>query len=254
MADDEYTVGTAAELAGVSIRTLHHYDEIGLVQPSRRSTAGYRLYSDTDVQALTRVVFYRELGLELGEIASLLADRDITDEHHLQRQRELLTERISHFTAMVSVIDHELSARAAGIGLTPQQRRAVFGQDFVAHATSAAQKWGDSKEFVQRQQRTARYSQQDWAKLREELAAINRALAEAMLSGTPPTSPLAMDLAERHREHTARWFHDCDHATHRELAVHYRNNERSGQNYDAMVPGLSQYVHDAIVANAERSG
>jgi hypothetical protein len=165
----------------------------------------------------------------------------------------MLIEQISRFTGMVTVIDKELAARAAGIGLTPRQRREVFGQDFVAHAEKAAQKWGDSKEFVQRQQRTARYSQQDWEKLRTELAAINQGLAEAMTSGKPPTDPAAMDLAEQHRKHTDRWFHDCDHATHRELAEHYRNNERSGRNYDDMVPGLSQYVHDAIVANAERS-
>ncbi|MFC0544452.1 MerR family transcriptional regulator [Kutzneria chonburiensis] len=250
---DDYTVGTAAELAGVSVRTLHHYDQIGLVKPSRRSDAGYRLYSDADVQALNRAVFYRELGLELGEIAELLADNAITDEDHLQRQRELLTEQISRFTAMVTVIDKELAARAAGIGLTPRQRREVFGQDFVAHADEAARKWGNSKEFVQRKQRTARYIQQDWTRLRTELAAINKGLAEAMINGLPPTDPKAMDLAERHRKHTDRWFHDCDHATHRELAEHYRNNERSGQNYDEMVPGLSRYVHDAIVANAERS-
>jgi len=250
---DDYTVGTAAELAGVSVRTLHHYDQIDLVRPSRRSDAGYRLYSAADVQTLNRVVFYREVGLELGDIAELLADNTITDEDHLRRQRELLTERISHFTAMVTVIDKELAARAAGIGLTPQQRREVFGQDFVAHAEEAARKWGDSKEFVQRQQRTARYTQQDWEKLRTELAAINQGLAEAMLAGTPANDPVAMDLAEQHRKHTDRWFHDCDHATHRELAEHYRDNHRSGRNYDAMVPGLSQYVHDAIVANAERS-
>ena len=252
MADD-YTVSAAAELVGVSVRTLHHYDQIGLARPSSRSTAGYRLYSDADLQVLNRVVFYRELGLELGEIADLLADQGLTDEEHLRRQRELLTERISHFTAMVTVIDKELAARAVGIGLTPRQRRDVFGRDFVAHAEDAAREWGDTKEFIQRQQRTARYTQQDWEKLREELAAINRGLAEAMLGGTPATDPVAMDLAEQHRKHTDRWFHDCDHAAHRGLAELYRANKRGGRNYDDMVPGLSQYVHDAVVANVERS-
>jgi DNA-binding transcriptional MerR regulator len=250
---DEHTVSAAAELAGVSVRTLHHYDQIGLVRPSSRSAAGYRLYSDEDLQVLHRVVFYRELGLDLGEIADLLADPGITDEDHLRRQRDLLTDRISRFTAMVTVIDKELAARAAGIGLTPRERRAVFGKDFVAHAEQAGREWGDTKEFAQRQQRTAGYTQRDWQQLRDELAAINQGLAEAMLAGTPPTDPVAMDLAERHRKHTDRWFHDCDHATHRGLAEHYRSNRRGGRNYDDMAPGLSQYVYDAIVANAERS-
>jgi hypothetical protein len=74
-----------------------------------------------------------------------------------------------------------------------------------------------------------------------------------MANGIPPTDPEAMDLAEQHRKHTDHWFHDCDYATHKELAEHYRDNERSGRNYDDMMPGLSRYVYDAIVANAERS-
>jgi DNA-binding transcriptional MerR regulator len=232
---NEHTVSAAAELAGVSVRTLHHYDEIGLVRPSSRSPAGYRLYSDEDLRLLHRVVFYRELGLELTEIGDIVNDPGHTDTDHLHRQRELITERITRFTAMLTVIDEELAARRA------------------AHAEDARQNWGDTKEFAQRQQRTARYTQQDWEKLRAELAEINRGLAEAMLAGVPATDPRAMDLAEQHRMHTDRWFHDCDHNTHRGLAEHYRANERHGMNYDDMVPGLSQYVHDAIVANAERN-
>ena len=250
----DYTVSAAADLVGVSVRTLHHYDQIGLVQPGNRSAAGYRLYSDTDIQVLNRVVFYRELGLELAEIREILADPGNTDADHLHRQHELLTDKITRFTAMLAVIDEELTARKAGIGLTPQQRREVFGDNnFVAHAEDARETWGDTTEFAQRQERTARYTQQDWEKLRTELAAINQGLAEAMLSGVPATDPAAMDLAERQRKHTDRWFHDCDHATHRGLAEHYRANDRRGKNYDDMVPGLSRYVYDAIVANAERN-
>jgi DNA-binding transcriptional MerR regulator len=250
----EYTVSAAAELAGVSVRTLHHYDQIGLVRPSSRNAAGYRLYSDEDLRLLHRVVFYRELGLELAEIGDIVEDPGHTDADHLHRQRELLTERITRFTAMLAVIDEELAARRAGIGLTPQQRREVFGDNnFVAHAEDARQNWGDTKEFAQRQQRTARYTQQDWEKLRAELAEINRGLAETMLASVPAADPRAMDLAEQHRKHTDRWFHDCDHATHRGLAEHYRANARHGMNYDDMVPGLSRYVHDAIIANASRS-
>jgi DNA-binding transcriptional MerR regulator len=248
MADD-YTVSTAAELVGVSVRTLHHYDQIGLVRPGNRSAGGYRLYSDADLRRLHRVVFYRELGLELGEIAEVLADRDVD---HLGRQRELLVARIAHYEAMLTVIDRELAARAAGISLTPRERREVFGQDFVAHAEEARREWGDSKEFGQRQQRTANYSQDDWQRLREELAAINRKLAEVMADGTPATDAKAMDLAEELRLHTVRWFHECDRDTHRGLALHYKENRRSGRNYDDMAPGLSRYVHAAIVANAER--
>jgi len=58
-----------------------------------------------------------------------------------------------------------------------------------------------------------------------------------------------MDLAEEHRQHINRWFHDCGYEVHRQLAQAYRANERLGRNYDDMAPGLSQYIHDAIIAN-----
>ncbi|MEY9931979.1 hypothetical protein ABH926_006628 [Catenulispora sp. GP43] len=107
---------------------------------------------------------------------------------------------------------------------------------------------------MQRRQRTARYGEQDWRRLRTELAAINQGLADAMARGVRAADPVAMDLAEQLRQHTDRWFHGCDHRAHREMAEHYRENRRSGRNYDEMVPGLSRYVHDAIVANRERAG
>lgn len=254
MDDTVYTVGAAAELAGVSVRALHHYDQVGLLRPSARTDAGYRLYSVADVHRLQRIVFYRELGLDLADIADILADPHTTDEDHLRRQRDLLTARIARTRTMLTLIDRELAARATGIALTPEQRREVFGGDrFLDHADEARQEWGDAPEFLQRLARTSRYTADDWLTLRAELAQIHQGLADAMCQGVPATDVVAMELAERHRRHTDHWFHDCDHDAHRELAQQYRANRRRGRNYDDMVPGLSQYVHDAIVANCDRA-
>lgn len=253
MPDTEYTVGAAADVTGVSVRALHHYDEIGLLRPSRRNPAGYRIYSPDDLQRLQSIAFYRELGFDLADIAEILGDPDTTDEDHLRRQRELIDEQAGRLQAMLKLIDEELSARASGIALTPEQRREVFGdRRFTDHGEQARRQWGQTEPFAQRQQRTARYTKADWLQLRTELHAIHQGLADALLSGVPPTDPVAMDLAERHREHTDKWFHDCSHDTHVELAEHYRANRRRGRNYDDMVPGLSQYVHDAIHANHKR--
>jgi DNA-binding transcriptional MerR regulator len=252
--NDDYTVGVAAELTGTSVRALHHYDQIGLVRPSSRSAAGYRFYTDADLAVLQRVVFYRELGLDLADIGEILGNPSTTDEDHLRRQRDLVEQRISRCHAMLALIDEELTARGAGIALTPQQRREIFGGDrLLDHVDEARREWGDTPEFVQRQQRTARYTEQDWMRLRTELSAINQELADAMTRGVLATDPVAMDLAERLRQHTDRWFHDCDYETHRGMAEHYRANRRSGRNYDDMVPGLSRYVHDAIIANCRRA-
>lgn len=249
----EYTVGTIAELTGVSIRTLHHYDEIGLLEPSARSAAGYRLYSDTDLQRLQRILFYRELDLGLLEITTVLADPTIDDEEHLRRQRELLTAKTARYQSMIGLIDKELTARRIGITLTPHERLLVLGVDkLIDRADEITQRWGDTAEFNQRRYRTLHYTKQDWLTLRAEQATIHQNLAGAMQSGVPATSPQAMDLAEQHRRHLDHWFHDCPYETHRTLAAAYRANQRSGLNYDDMAPGLSQYIHDAILANCDR--
>ncbi|WP_433655659.1 MerR family transcriptional regulator [Nocardia sp. CA-128927] len=246
----EYTVGAVAELTGVSIRTLHHYDEIGLLEPSARSKAGYRLYSDADLQRLQRILFYRELDLGLPDITAVLADPAIGDEDHLRRQRELLTAKTTRYQSMIALIDKELTARRIGITLTSAERLLVLGVDkLIDRADEITEKWGHTPEFIQRRDRTVHYTEQDWQTLRTEQATIHQHLADAMHAGLPAASPQAMDLAEQHLHH---WFHDCPHETHRNLATAYRTNQRSGLNYDDMAPGLSQYIHDAILANCHR--
>src|SRR5919202_1465433 len=117
-----YTVGRVAALSGVTIRTLHHYDEIGLLSPGGRSAAGYRLYAESDVERLQQILFYKELGFDLEEIATILDDPGTDALGHLRRQRALLTERIGRLSAMVEAIDYEMEARIMDIRLTPEER------------------------------------------------------------------------------------------------------------------------------------
>jgi DNA-binding transcriptional MerR regulator len=247
---DEYTVGKVADMAGVSVRTLHHYDEIGLLEPSERSASGYRLYSAEDLRRLQRVLFYRELDFDLTVIADILDDPSAA---HLADQRRLLSERIARYQAMVDVIDKELDARELGLTLTPEERLEVFGNTRIEDsARLVVERYGDTEAFRQRRDRVAKYKREDWLALRTEQADIHQRIAAAMAAGTPASAPEVMALAEEHRLHMHRWFHDCDHDKHRELARAYRANERVGRNYDDMVPGLSQYIHDAIMANSDR--
>jgi DNA-binding transcriptional MerR regulator len=125
--DEHLTVGRVAELAGVTVRTLHHYDEIGLLQPSARTVAGYRAYSAGDVERLREVLAYRRLGFGLREIADLVDDPDTDAVAHLRRLRGLLIDQRDRAAAMVTAIDQELEARAMGIRTTPEEQLKVFG-------------------------------------------------------------------------------------------------------------------------------
>jgi DNA-binding transcriptional MerR regulator len=116
-----------AELAGVTVRTLHHYDEIGLVQPSARTAAGYRAYSAGDVERLREVLAYRRLGFGLREVADLVGDPSTDAVAHLSRLRGLLLEQRDRADAMAAAIDRELEARAMGIRMTPEEQLEMFG-------------------------------------------------------------------------------------------------------------------------------
>jgi MerR family transcriptional regulator, thiopeptide resistance regulator len=245
---EDYTVGAVAGLTGVSVRTLHHYDETGLLQPSGRNAAGYRLYSPQDLQRLQRVLFYRELGFGLDTIAVIVDDPGSTGGDHLRRQRQLLAARIARCQAMVAVIDKELSVRKLGISLTPQERLEVFGSTPMEDlADEAERRWAGTAEWPPQQQRTSGYTVQDWQQLVAENASIHQRLLDAMNSGVPAGDPAVMDLAEEHRRHTDRWYQDCGYETHRQYAQAYLAND------DDMTPGLAQYCHDAIIANCQRA-
>ncbi len=120
-------MGRVAVLAGVSVRTLHHYDEIGLVRPSARTAAGYRAYSADDVERLREVLAYRRLGFPLRDIADLVDDPATDTVAHLRRLRGLLVDRRDRAASMVTAIDRELEARAMGIRTTPEDQLRAFG-------------------------------------------------------------------------------------------------------------------------------
>src|SRR2546430_3425626 len=122
-----YPVGKVAELSGVTVRTLHHYDEIGLLSPSERTAAGYRRYRDADLERLQQILYYRELGFPLDEIAAILDQPGTDAVAHLRRQHALLLDRITRLQEMVGAIEFTLEATQMGLSLTPEERFEAFG-------------------------------------------------------------------------------------------------------------------------------
>ena len=252
-ASGQYTVGEAARLAHVSVRTLHHYDEIGLLKASGRSPAGYRLYSAGDLRQLQQILLYRELDFGLDEIAEMLADPDAGTDDHLRRQHRLLRARRDRAARLLAAIEREMEARKMGISLTPEEQLEIFGTDNLEeHAAEAEQRWGETDAWQESRRRTAAYTKQDWITIKAEADANIAGFADAIRAGEPANGSVAMDLAEQHRQHLSRWFYDCGYDMHRGLAELYVSDPRYLASYDAIEPGFSQYVHDAIMANAGR--
>jgi DNA-binding transcriptional MerR regulator len=249
-----HSVKEVAAFAGITVRTLHHYDEIGLLRPSGRTAAGYRRYSDADLDRLQQVLLYRELGFPLEEIATILDDPRADARTHLRRQHDLLTKRIARLRAMVAAVEYTLEAQQMGISLTPEERFEVFGaEDPAQYADEAEQRWGDTGAYRQSQERTRRYRKEDWLRIKEEGAAIERGFAEALAAGEPADGERATGLAEEHRRHIGRWFYDCSHDMHRGLAEMYVADPRFTAHYERTAPGLARYVSQAVRANADRA-
>ncbi len=248
-----YTVGKVAELSGVTIRTLHHYDEIGLLSPGGRSAAGYRIYEGSDLERLQRILFYRELGFTLDEISTIVDDPQTDALGHLRRQRRLLTGRIDRLGAMVDAIDYEMEARTMNIKLTPEERLEVFGEFRPEdYAEEAEQRWGDTEVYKESQRRVSSYNKEDWQRLKTEEEEIRTRLAAAFKAGLAPDSEEAMAAAEAHRQHISRWFYECSYEIHRGLTEMYVSDERFRSNYDTQVPGLAAFIKDAAHANARQ--
>ncbi|MFF4764471.1 MerR family transcriptional regulator [Streptomyces sp. NPDC001292] len=248
-----YSVGQVAGFAGVTVRTLHHYDDIGLLVPGERSHAGHRRYGDADLDRLQRILFYRELGFPLEEVAALLDDPEADPGAHLRRQHNLLTARIEKLKKMAEAVEHAMEARRMGIDLTPEERFEVFGDhDPEQYADEVQQRWGDTEAHRQSQRRTASYTKEDWKRLTEEQDAIHRRMAALLDAGTPAGSGAAMDVAEEHRRFISGSYYDCGHEMHTCLAQMYVADPRFTATYEKIRPGLAAYLHEAILANAER--
>ncbi|MCM2420064.1 MULTISPECIES: MerR family transcriptional regulator [unclassified Streptomyces] len=249
-----YSVGEVAGYAGITVRTLHHYDEIGLLSPGGRSHAGHRRYDDADLDRLQQILFYRELGFPLDEVATLLDDPAADPSAHLRRQHRLLSDRINRLREMAAAVERAMEAKKMGINLTPEERFEVFGDhDPDQYAEEVERRWGDTDAYAESQRRAASYTKEDWLRIKNEGDDLNRRFVALMDSGAAPDSAPAMDLAEEHREQIRRFHYDCTYEIHVGLAEMYIADPRFTATYDAVRPGLAGYLREAILANAVRN-
>jgi len=252
------TVGQVAEQLGVTVRTLHHYDDIGLLVPSGRTSAGYRLYTAGDLTRLQHVVVYRRLGFALAEIAVLLDEKAVADGGavigHLRRQRTAVLSRLDEMRDLVTTIDQALEKEMSGTKLTKDEQKELFGDGFSDdYAQEAEQRWGETEAWKQSRRRTSTYTKADWVQVKAEMDATNDAFASAMTDGEPATSERAMEAAEQHRLHIHQRFYDLTPELHRGLGDMYLADPRFTKTYEDIKAGMAQYVRDAIHANADRA-
>ena len=251
--EEALTVSEVARLAGVSVRALHHYDAIGLLSPSARSDAGYRLYSRDDLDRLQEVLLFRELEIPLEDIGALMAGGAFDRLTALELQREMLAQNATRTAALIASVERAINAERTGVRMTAEEMFEVFGDfDPAEYEDEVEERWGHTDAYAESARRTAKYTKADWERFKAESEQIGRDTAALMDQGVPADDPRAMDLAEQARLQIDTWFYPCSHEMHANLAEMYIADPRFTATYEKVHEGMARYWHDAIIANAAR--
>jgi DNA-binding transcriptional MerR regulator len=245
----QYKVREAAEIAGVSVRTLHYYDSIGLLKPESVSPAGYRLYSDRDLGKLQQVLFFRELGFSLPETEEIVNNPDFDREKALHLHRELLLKKRKRIDAIIESVDATIQSIQGGKKMETSKMFEAFDMSEIEkhrelYAGETRAKYGNSDAYKESEKKTARYSQDDWARILKTSGEIYSGIAGRMDQG--PEDREVQDAVARLRQHISDSFYDCSPEIFRGLGDLYVSDERFTANIDKVAPGLARFLRDAI--------
>ncbi len=255
-----WTVGEVSKRTHVSVRTLHHYDQIGLLVPSERSDARYRLYGTTDLERLHQILVYRELGFTLDAISRVLDTPSIDRRSELIAQRALLVESKRRTEAVIRAVDRTLESMDKGTMMTTQEMFEGFEDlpnapdeiraHHAEHAKETHERWGDRDAYAASMRRARKYSKAEWEKLRQETEQHEAHMAGLMDAGVDPESDEARAAAEAMRQLITRCFYPCSPEMHTGLADLYESDDRFKAHYEKRASGLAVYTARAIRANA----
>ncbi|CAM2794260.1 MerR family transcriptional regulator [Saccharomonospora xinjiangensis] len=249
------TVGQVSARLGVTIRALHHWDEIGLARPSLRTTGGYRLYTATDLERLHRIVVYREIGLGLDRIKAIVDDPATDVPSALRTQRAQVAERISRLQQLSAELDRMIDAHDRGLLLTEEQQAAIFGPEWNPDwPFEARSRYGDTAQWQQYAERCAFRSAEEWQAVADTIADFDRALADAMGAGVTPGSPEANRLVERHRGVFSSSYFPLTRRMQVCLGRRYESDAQFAAHYDGIRPGLASWFRQCIDAGARAAG
>lgn len=250
----EYTVGEAASLHGLTVRTLHHWEQRGLLNPAHDEFNGYRYYTDTDLERITVIMGYRAIGMSLDAIRNIVQDQANSTEH-LLAQRDMLQRKIAAYGRMLETIEHLLEDTMAPKNeqLSAAEKAEIMGEGFsLAHQQEAQERYGKTDDWAEYQRRTASMDRADWQNGKQQVNEVEQALVEAFNRGVKPGSEEANALAERHR--ASLFFFEVTPAKHAILARGYVEDARFKAYYEKLAIGLAEWLRDVIYENARAHG
>jgi DNA-binding transcriptional MerR regulator len=251
-----YTVKQVAKLSGVSVRTLHHYDEVGLLKPASVGANGYRYYGRDELLRLQQILFHRELGLSLSEIRGVLDAPDFDRVAALEAHRAKLEAESNRFRRLIRTIDETLAALRGAATMSEKAMYRGFDPEKQAkYEAWVIDRYGpevqESIDAVKEAQKG--WTQADFDREQAEILAIHTALVEAMRSGLPADSTAVHALMHRHHAWIARsWTKPVTRLAYDNLATFYGEHPDFRAGYEGLAPGLTEYLQVAMRAFAEK--
>jgi DNA-binding transcriptional MerR regulator len=244
-----YMVKEIAAMVGISIRTLHHYDQIGLLKPESVSQAGYRLYTDPDLEKLQQILFFKELGFSLQETGEIINKPDFDRTQALKTHQELLTEKRKRLEALIISVEKTIQSIEGGTKMDQKEMFAVFDMSEIErhkqkYAEETKQKYGQTDAYKESQQKTANYTKEDWATIMQQSNELYARIASLMDKG--PADPQVQEAVAQCRQHITDSFYNCTPEIFRGLGDLYVNDERFTANIDKIKPGLAKFLREAM--------
>ena len=238
-----YRIKEAARLSGVSVKTLHHYDKIGLLVP-HKSEAGYRLYSEADLERLQVILYYKYLGFSLGKIAELLGQDWQGLLPHLTNQLNYLQQERERLDTLISTLQQTIQAQKGEIEMTTEEKFAGFSYaDHEKYREQAIERYGqevvdeaDARQTGQEDQATQAFNQ------------VFQTLAAHLQEGLPVTAEVSQQQAGRLFELINRFGFDCSLEIFGQIAQGYVHNPEFKENIDRFGLGTAQYTADVVAA------
>ncbi|HHX65110.1 MAG TPA: MerR family transcriptional regulator [Chloroflexi bacterium] len=246
-----YTVRQVADMAGVSVRTLHHYDRIGLLEPAARTAAGYRLYDEKSLLRLQQILFFKELDVPLDTIRSILDDSDFDEIEALQTHRRIIYAQIERLTHLLQTIDRTiLRIKGDDMALSDEELYEGFSPEQAErYRREARERWGT--DVVQASEdRLRKLPKEEWDAIRREGDEVTRGLAA--LIGRDPGDDEVQALIARHYAWVSHFWHPSAEA-YRNLGRGYVEHDEFRAFYEQYGEGLAEFICAAMAYYADHA-
>lgn len=238
----EYTVNQLAKIAGVSVRTLHYYDEIGLLKPSYIRENGYRCYEEKELLKLEQILFFKELEFPLEDIIRIITASDFNTLEALAEQRKFLELKKARINSLISTIDKTINTLKGGEKIM-NNTKATTQDQIEEYKKEAKKRWGNTDAYKQSEERTKHWTQEDYKRLTEDANKFTQKFADTMDKGFDSSE--FQSLIAKHYQ-SMGMFYDCSVEMYRKLGEMYVSDSRFKAFYDKYRPGLAEFMQKAI--------